>query len=82
MRLTVKIVYLTDEQQQMEDAGVELNEVPGLLIPHTFYHIDYIRPHSDTGYCEIWVNGDCFITNQSYEEVSALIERKQLLGLN
>lgn len=84
MRLTLKIFHLSDEQQRLVDSAMADPDemIPELLVPYTFYNVDYIKPHGETEWCEIWVGGEYFIANKSYSEVDALIQEQRLIGLN
>lgn len=82
MDIELDILWLNEEQQGMQDAGLQVDFEECDIKKHTFYNISYIRPSSVKGYTQISSDGDFLITNIEYNELRDRIKNNINFTLN
>jgi hypothetical protein len=84
IEIDLEVLWLTEEQQELEAAGVSVDIVLDECITktHTFYQISFIRTRKENHLCNIGSNGDIFIVKESYESVKQKIKDQIIFKWN
>jgi hypothetical protein len=83
MELSLDVLWYTDEQQKLIDAGLDKDfDLDDCIFKeHTFYSINVIREY-EKGYTTIFAGDDSFVVKKSYEEVKELIRNQMAYRYN
>lgn len=73
IQVDLNVLWQTDEQHELQKAGVDIDFNKCTERLHTFYSISFVRPSNDEGICTIGSNGTEFYIRESYESVKKKI---------
>lgn len=82
IEIDLKVLWLSDEQQQLDDAGMDIDFDKCFTKIHTFYSISFLRPLEEKGYCQIGSNGEEYVIRESYESVKHKIKAQIIFKWN
>jgi len=82
IEIDLEVLWLTDEQQELENASVSVPIEDCITKTHTFYQISFIRKRTEKNLCEVGSNGEDFIINEPYESVKQKIKDQIIFKWN
>ncbi|MBC7845547.1 MAG: hypothetical protein H7Y10_03545 [Flavobacterium sp.] len=82
MIVELNVLWQTDEQHELQKAGVDINFEECTIRVHTFYQIAFILPGDEEGICQVASNGETFFVKESYESVKKKIDDQIIFKWN
>ena len=83
MGIVLNVLWNSEEDMDLINKGVdvEVKIENAVLMEHTFYNIDFIRPYQEC-YCEVSSGGEIYIVNESYDQVKSKIHFHKMFAMN
>lgn len=80
--MEVELYVFWDEEREgfIDEIELLLDHSRLSVMPHTFYHIDFIRPLGT--YCIVSSGGCDFIVNEDYASVKGKIKQSTIFAFN
>ena len=77
-----EVLWLNEEQQNMQNADVKVDFKDCDSRMHTFYNIDFIRPSNYDGFAQVSSGGEDFVVREDYVKLKDRIKQRLILKFN